>query len=46
MAAGYELTEVRPGVDDYKAVPSAVRPILEFIFAEGFPHSIQDVRYV
>ena len=44
MAAGYELTEVRPGDEDYKAAPSAVRPILEYIFAEGFPHSIEQVQ--
>ena len=45
MSGGYELTEVRPGVDDYKAVPSAVRPVLEYIFTDGFPHSIHDVGY-
>jgi hypothetical protein len=46
MSAGYELTAVRPGAEDYRAVPSGVRPIMEFIFADGFPHSIKDVRFV
>ena len=46
MCAGYELTEVRPGPEAYRAVPSAVRPIMEFIFADGFPHSIREVRHV
>ena len=44
MAAGYELTELRPGAGEYKEVPSAVRPILDYIFTDGFPHSIEDVR--
>ena len=46
MSAGYELTTVRPGREDYKAVPSDVRQILEFIFADGFPHSIKDVSFI
>ena len=43
MSAGYELTEIRPEVEDYKAVPSAFRLILEYIFTDGFPHSIREV---
>ena len=43
MAAGYELTHLRPGPSDYKAVDKKVRPVLEFIFEEGFPHSISEV---
>ena len=45
MAAGYELTQLRPGTGEYKTVPKAVRPILQFIFEEGFPHSISKVCY-
>ena len=43
MAAGYKLTQLRPGAGEYKTVPKAVRPILQFIFEEGFPHSISKV---
>ena len=43
MSAGYELTQLRPGDGEYGTIPSNVKPILEFIFAEGFPHSIQEV---
>ena len=44
MSAGYELTQLRPEVEEFEAVPSSVRPILEFIFADEFPHTIDDVR--
>ena len=43
MAAGYELTQLRPGIGEIKTVPKAVRPVVEFIFEEGFPHSISEV---
>ena len=43
MAAGYELTQIRPGAGEYKTVPKAIRPILQFIFEDGFPHSISKV---
>ena len=43
MAAGYELTRLRPGEADYKAVDKKLRPVLEYIFEEGFPHSINEV---
>ena len=43
MAAGYELTQLQPGTGEYKTVPKAIRPILRFIFEEGFPHSISKV---
>ena len=43
MAAGYELTQLRPGVGDIRTVHKAVRPVLEFIFEEGFPHNISKV---
>ena len=43
MAAGYELTRVRPGEAEYKTVDKNVRPILKYIFEEGFPHSISEV---
>ena len=43
MAAGYELTHLRPSQADYKAVDKKVKPILEYIFEEGFPHSISEV---
>ena len=45
MAAGYELTQLRPGAGEYKTVPKAVRPILQFIFEDGFPHSISKVYH-
>ena len=44
MATGYELTGLRPEAQDYKIVPKAVRPILHFIFEEGFPHNISEVH--
>ena len=43
MAAGYELTQLRPGMGEIRAVHKAVRPVLEFIFEEGFPHNISKV---
>ena len=43
MAAGYELTHLRPSQADYKAVDRKIRPILELIFEQGFPHSISEV---
>ena len=43
MAAGYELTQLRPGMGEIKTVSKAVRPVLEFIFQEGFPHNISNV---
>ena len=43
MAAGYELTHLRPSQADYKAVDKKIRPVLEFIFEQGFPHSISEV---
>ena len=43
MAAGYELTRLRPSQADYKAVDKKIRPVLEFIFEQGFPHSISEV---
>ena len=43
MAAGYELTQLRPGMGEIKTINKAVRPVLEFIFKEGFPHSISNV---
>ena len=44
MAAGYELTHLRPTQADYMAINKKVRPVLEFIFEEGFPHSISEVN--
>ena len=44
MAAGYELTQVRPGQADYMAVDTQVKPVLEYIFEEGFPHDITEVK--
>ena len=43
MAAGYELTHLRPTQADYMAVDKKVRPVLEFIFEQGFPHNISEV---
>ena len=43
MAAGYELTQLRPGPSDYNAVNKKVRAALEFIFKEGFPHTVDEV---
>lgn len=43
MSAGYELTQLKPGAGDYRAAHKTVRPILEYIFEEGFPHNITDV---
>ena len=43
MAAGYELTQLRPGMGEIRTVHKAVRPVLEFIFEEGFPHNISKV---
>ena len=45
MAAGYELTQVRPGQADYMAVDTRVKPVLEYIFAEGFPNDITEVKH-
>ena len=46
MAAGYELTRLRPGEAEYKTVDKKVRPILEYIFEDGFPHDISEVSYM
>ena len=43
MATGYELTQVRPGESEYKTVDKKVRPILQYILEEGFPHNISEV---
>ena len=43
MAAGYELTQLRPGMGEIRTVHKAMRPVLEFIFEEGFPHDISKV---
>jgi hypothetical protein len=43
MAAGYELTHLRPSQSDYKAIDKKIRSVLEFIFEQGFPHSITEV---
>ena len=45
MAAGYELTQLRPGAGEYQTVSKAVRPILKFIFEEGLPHNTSNVCY-
>ena len=44
MAAGYELTQTCPGQADYMAVDMRVKPVLEYIFEEGFPHDITEVK--
>ena len=46
MAAGYELTHLRPGPAEYNTVAKKVKPILEYIFEEGFPHDIDAVSHV
>ena len=45
MAAGYELTQARPGQADYMAVDLRVKQVLEYIFEEGFPHNITEVCF-
>lgn len=44
MAAGYELTQTRPLDEDYQNVDERVREVLKYIFEEGFPHNITEVR--
>ena len=44
MAAGYELTQTCPGQADYMAVDARVKPVLEYIFEEGFTHDITEVK--
>ena len=44
MAAGYELTQTCPGQADYMAVDTRVKPVLEYIFKEGFSHDIVEVK--
>ena len=43
MSAGYELKQLAPTRDEYKTVPKAIKPILEFIFNEELSHSISEV---
>ena len=43
MAAGYELTHLRPSEADYKNVDKSVKPILEHIFEEKFPNDVDNV---
>ena len=43
MAAGCELTNLRPGEAEYKTVDEKVRPVLEYIFEDEFPHDIHQV---
>ena len=45
MVAGYELTQLRPSETDYTAVVNMeVRQVLWYIFMEGFPHNINEVK--
>ena len=43
MSAGYELTCLRPAMTQYKTINRKLKPILEYIFEEGFPHNIHEV---
>ena len=43
MAAGYELTHLRPREDEYMNVDKKVTTVLKYIFEEGFPHDIDQV---
>ena len=43
MAAGYELSHLRPGETEYRTVDEKVRPVLEYIFDDGFPHTVDQV---
>ena len=45
MSCGYELTQLCPGPNEYKSIiDSEVKEILEFIFKDGFPNGIEQVR--
>ena len=43
MAAGYQLTQLRPSEKEYEKMDKKVKLILKYIFEEGFPHDIDDV---
>ena len=45
MSCGFELTQLRPGEEEYKSVKDPdVKEILQFILKEGFPNTIEQVR--
>ena len=45
MSCGYELTQLRPGEEENKSVKDPdVRAVLQYIFKEGFPHTIGQVK--
>ena len=44
MAAGYELTQTQPLDADFQNVDESVKKVLKYIFEEGFPHDITEVR--
>ena len=45
MSCGYELTQLRPGEEEYKSVKdSDVKEILQFVFKDGFPNTIEQVH--
>ena len=44
MACGYELTSLVPGDQEYKSVKNEqVKLALQFVFEDGFPHSLEEV---
>ena len=45
MSCGYELTQLKPGEEEYKSVKDPdVKEILQFIFKDGFPNTIEQVH--
>ena len=47
MSCGYELTQLRPGEDDYKNVKDLdVKGILQYIFKEDFSNTIEQVKLI
>ena len=45
MCCGYELTTVSPRKQEYKSVKDKLlKATLRYIFEEGFPHSVEEVR--
>ena len=44
MSCGYELTQLRPGEEEYKSIKDQdIREILQYIFKDGFPNTIEQV---
>lgn len=44
MCCGYELTTVSPRKQEYKSVQDKLlKTTLQYIFEDGFPHSIEEV---